>query len=203
MKNTSIIIVIIIFIILILSIITTYFYKEFIKNNIMDGGNMTKYSDDLLRLTGIPKTYDKLLKITYSCSGNSNGNIYRVILDVDNKKVIKEEKEWVSDPLKVVEYSLSDEDLNDIIKDIDEYNFPEWKDEKKDMDMIALDAASSHLSFEYDNSSINGHKRDFYGVEFDLKLAKDCNDVLDAFAFKIQNLAKDDNMIKEYMKEDE
>lgn len=201
--NTRIIIVVVIFIILIICIIGYHFYSEYRKGRIIDGGNMTKYSDDLLRLTGLPKTYDKLLKITYSCSGNSNGNIYRVILDVENKKITEEEKEMVSDPLKVTEYSVTDEEINYILKDIDEYNFPEWKNEERDLDMIALDAAEPHLSFEYDNSEINGHKREFYGVEFNLKLAKDCNDALDNFAYKIQNLVKERIKLNEYMKEED
>ena len=164
---------------------------------------MTKYSDDLLRLTGLPKTYDKLKEITYSCSGNSNGNVYRITINIEDKKIIEEKKEWHSDPLNVKEYSLRDKEINDLLKDIDEYNFPEWKNEQKDYDMIALDAATPHLSFRYDNSKIGGHENEFYGVDFDLKLAEDCNKALDNFASKIINLTKEVIILNEYTKEED
>jgi len=195
-------IVICIVIIFILILLGLFLYKKYIKDNILDKGNTTKYSNDLLRLINEKKTYDKLLEITYSCSGNSNGNIYRITLDIVNNKVIKEEKEYYSDPLKITEYSILEEDIKMIEKEIEEYNFPEWKDEQRDFEMIALDAATAHLTFQYDNSNIGGHQKEFYGIDFDLKLAKDCNEVLNDFAVKIQNLVKEENKIKEYMKEE-
>ena len=173
------------------------------RGNIMDGGNMTKYSDELLDLVTRDKKYDKLVSINYSNSGNSLGNVDHIKVDVINKKIIVEYKAEHSDPLLVKEYSYLETELQVLLDLIEEYNYPMWSDLKVNQDMIALDASHTVLSFEYDNSAIGGSKMTWYNLYYEMEMPDDAYEALRELDNQIHALVKDRNLIRDYTKEEE
>lgn len=190
-KYIKIILVLIIILIVIILLITIY--KKLSSNK----------ETDINRLIKIEKTYDKLLEVGYNESGNSLGNVYRVTINVDNKILKLEEKEEHSLPLSIKEYKVSDKDLNILLKDIDKYNLPEWKCLEYDTELIELDGPSRSIFFVYDNSKINYHGKEWYTVKLNSKVSDKGHEVLYNFRKKIIELIKDENLVKEYVKEEE
>ena len=67
------------------------------------------------------KDLGELLEITYSNSGDSNGNTDFVSLDIKNMKMTTEYRNIHSDPLKVKEYKIESIDKQSIKCDCDMY----------------------------------------------------------------------------------
>ncbi len=200
MKKMKIIIVI--FSLILLLILGIYIIFLFLKKDIMDGGNMTYEKTQLEELKNIPKNYDKLISIVYSNSGDMNGNIHKITLDIEKQIIITEDKTIHSDPLEVKEYKIEKEEIEKIKRDINTYNFPMWKDLEKDNDMIALDAASEGITFEYNNEGIGGNSKEWYHIDFSTKMTKETRKVLVNFKNNFKKLINKDNFIKEYLKEE-
>ena len=169
----------------------------------MDGGNMTKYSDELLELVLRDKEYDKLLEICYSNSGNMNGNIDRIIIDPEKLLLTTEQKENIEDPLQVKEYKITEENLKTLLDQIEEYNFPMWNDLEMDESMIALDAPTEGIRFLYNNSEKGGHEKEFYNVGFADKMPDDAREALRDFRKSIKSFIIEENKIQEYVKEED
>ena len=168
----------------------------------MDEGKTEKYSKKLRNLINLKKDYDELLSITYSNSGNMNGNVDKVELIVKEKIIKVERKEYHSDPLQVVEYSVSEKDINELIDQIKEYNFPMWKDLPEDSEMFALDAPVRNMIFTYNNDKIGGHQTEWYTIDYDSKIPQDGREALLSFEKTLKEAIKEENKVKEYTEEE-
>ena len=192
----KIIMIIIVLVLLILGRIVTYIEIKDKKNN------PNGYSRKLLNLINKEPTYDKLLRVRYSNSGDMNGNIDTIELDIINKKVTTEYRAEMGDPIKVVEYSVEDKTIENIQEDINKYNFPMWKDLKLNYEMVALDAPTETITFIYDSSKLNRSTVDTYTINFDMEIPEDGGKYIQNFKEKIFKLKNKSNKIKEYNRED-
>lgn len=197
-----IIIFTIILVILVLITLAVYLMEKNNKDKILDNNN-TKYSDELLLLIKKEKDYDELLEIEYSNDGNSLSNIDKITINIKDKILIHEESPTHNDPISVVEYSISDKDIKNLLKQIEEYNFPMWEDIEEYNEIQALDGASERIQFTYDNSINGGPEMDWYTFDFDKELPDDAKEALYDFVDSIQKLTKEKNIIKEYTEERE
>ena len=106
------------------------------------------------------KDFGKLVEITYTNSGDVNGNTDFISLDVNKMKVTVEYRSNYSEPLKVKEYKVSN--IDKILKMIDEYNLPAWKVLPINPSNIILDAAIKTIIFSYEKdsnpSAVGGHR---------------------------------------------
>lgn len=199
-KNMDKLIVIGVILVLIIIVVLAVLIKSKKSDDISDDGNDTKYSKELLQLVMKDRTYDKLSQIVYSNSGNSNGNVDRYILNVNEKKLTTEYKDYYTEPLHIKEYSVTDADIQLILDDIEEYNFPEWKSLPSNDDEIALDASSVSISFVYDNSASRGHAVEYYTLNFQLDMPEDGREALRDFINIILELNREQYKLKEYDK---
>ena len=193
------------FIVLLLILVTILIVILFIQNKkkeeIMENNNNSKYSEELLLLINKDRDYDKLLEISFSKSGNMEGNVDESTLYIEKEILIHKEKAVHSDPLQVTEYKVNKKDILKLLKQIDEYNFPAWKDLEEYNEITAIDAPSKKMIFTYDNSKNGGPELDWYVIDFDKKMPDDGYIALKNFKDDLLKLIKKENKIKEYEEE--
>ena len=102
--NTIIGILVVILIILIMVLIVAVFIEvnkkqiRELEEHDFEINDEKEDNDHVLNLIEEDREYDRLKEIVYSSSGDSNGNIDKTTLDVKNKKLIHEYKEYFDDP---------------------------------------------------------------------------------------------------------
>lgn len=145
----------------------------------------------------LKRKYAYLLTVTYSNSGDMNGNIDSITLDT-TKKIIKKRYAAIhSDPIEVKEYKINIEAINSINKIIEKYNLPNLS--KLPMgDLFAYDAPTKTLTFTYDNSKIGGSNYETYSINYYMKLSKKDIIHLNELTNYLNSLLKKDNLIKSY-----
>lgn len=196
-KIIMIISIILLVIVVIGGIKINNYYQLKKKGLIMDGGNTTGYSDDLWKLINLPKTYDKLLKIEYSSSGNMDNNIDEINIDINKQILETKYRSMNGEPIKVKEYVVSDTDIKKLLDDIENYNFPEWRSIKEYEEIQELDGPTTIITFIYNNEEIGGSKLEHYTIDFHKKIPKDARKVLNEFLEKMKILINDEKKIKE------
>ena len=72
------------------------------------------YSKKLNRIINRKVKYDKLMKISYSNSGDMKGNVENLIIDVDRQVIKYRYSDGFDIPVLVNVYSISDEDINNL-----------------------------------------------------------------------------------------
>lgn len=154
----------------------------------------SKYSKDLRKLLNNKIEYEKLLTVSYSNSGNMIGNIYEIDIDL-SEKIIKEQSSLENGmPITVVEYKITDENVNDIDAMVRKYNFLGWNDLPLDEENIVLDDSTVNLSFKA--IDIN-NKYQFTSISYDSKIPEDGYSLLKEYTDYIFSLLNDENKIKE------
>ena len=142
------------------------------------------------------KDLGELIEITYSNSGDSNGNTDFVSLDLDKMKMITEYRSMHAEPLKVKEYKV--ENINKVLEYIDKYNIPCWNTLPINMNNIALDAPIKTVTFSYKKDD----KVDYYNIDFNMDIESFGRDILNEFVKEFLLLKTKDNLIKEYTKKE-
>ena len=142
------------------------------------------------------KDFGKLVEITYTNSGDVNGNTDFISLDVNKMKVTVEYRSNYSEPLKVKEYKVSN--IDKILKIIDEYNLPAWKVLPINPSNIILDAAIKTIIFSYEKDN----KIEYYNIDFNMEIEQFGKDILNEFLKEFFLLKNKDNLVKEYTKKD-
>ncbi len=137
-----------------------------------------------------------LTEITYDASGDMNGNYYNVELVIKDKTLIVKEKDNYNDPLVVKEYSVTDKDIQKIKDYINKYDYPKYSKYKNDETLFVYDAAQKDITFTYNNKRL-----EWYKVSFEAKLNSDERKALNEFTKYFLSLVKEDNLIKEYIEE--
>ena len=182
-------------IVILLIIIGVVVAKEYFKEE--EKEVESKYSTKLTKLINKKRTYsDDLIEIRYSNSGDMCGNVYVISLDIEEKIMKQESKECYYEPLKVIEYRVTDKDIKKLNDYIKEYNFPMWKD--LEQTEYVLDAPTRSITFTYNNK--DGLKS--YTIYYLADMPKDGRKALDEFTSYYTGLANDDNFIKEYIEEE-
>jgi len=143
--------------------------------------------------------YDRLIEITYSNSGDSNGNIDFLIIDLLRKSLKTEYKIYHSDPLLIREYEYP-KDINNIVDKIKEYNLFAYRDLSINPNNIALDRAIKSLTFVCDNSKINGKDKEYYTIDFNMDIPKEARNRLNEVLNSILSYKKTCKILKETKK---
>lgn len=156
-----------------------------------------KYSDKLNELMHRKKVNGKLKSVEYHCSGDMEGNVYSLKLDINEEKLIVSTANMHSDPVTVSEYSVNKKDIEAIKKDVNLYNLPVWEKEKMDETLFAYDACSPGIQLTYTDS--NDKFYDIYNISLNLKLPNDAHKVLNDLKDHLTELASDDNLIQTYV----
>ena len=157
--------------------------------------NKEKYSIELIKLISKEKDYDKLIKVIYSNSGDMNGNIDRITLDIKNNLLIHEYKSIHSNPLKKEEYKVSENNILDIEKYIEKYNFPMWKDLER-REEFALDAPTTGMLFIFDNRKISNNPYEEYYIDYEYQIPQDGREALYQLEEKLKSLKGQNNKEK-------
>lgn len=138
----------------------------------------------------------ELIEITYSNSGDSNGNTDFVSLDIKKKTMTTEYRTMHSEPLKVKVYKV--DNIDKIIEYINKYNIPGWNKLPIDPDIIVLDAPIKSIIFSYQKDG----KINYYNIDFNMMIEPFGRDILNEFVKEFLLLKKKDNLIKEYTKKE-
>ena len=133
--------------------------------------------------------YDKLIEITYSNSGDSNGNIDYLVIDLLKKELRTEYKIYHSDPLLIREYEYP-KDINNIVDKIKEYNLPAYRDLSINPNTIAMDRAIKTITFVYNNKDINGKNKEYYTIDYNMDIPKEAKTRLNEVVDKILSYKK-------------
>lgn len=149
--------------------------------------DMKNYSNELLKLINISKTYDQLLEVTYTRGGGMENHLDRRTLDV-NGLTYKVENNGTQI------YKVSKSQIEELIKMIEKYNFPMWKSIPRS-DIQALDAEITTITFTYNNKAIGGEENAWYSISDDQELPKEAKEKLQEFKQKLFALDQIENKI--------
>lgn len=145
----------------------------------------------------LKRKYGHLLTVTYSNSGDMNGNIDSITLDTNKKTIIKRYAVMHSDPIETKEYKITDEDIENVNEIIEKYKLQNLS--KLPMgDLFAYDAPTKTLTFIYDNSKIGGSSYESYNINYYMKLSKKDINHLNELTNYLSKLLKEDKLIKSY-----
>ena len=108
----------------------------------------------------------KLIEVSYSNSGDSNDNIYKITLNITKKTIITEYKAIHSDSLEVKKYKVSSNNIDKIVKLIEKNHLINYTNLPIDTDFIAYDAPSKSLGFVYINEKNN---KECYSISYNSK----------------------------------
>ena len=136
------------------------------------------------------------MEITYSNSGDVNGNTDFVSLDVKKMKVTTEYRTNHADSLKVKEYNVTS--INKILEYIDKYNLPAWRVLPINTEMINMDNPIKTIIFSYKKNN----KEEYYNIDFNMDIEPFGRDILNDFVKEFLLLKKKENLIKEYTKKE-
>ena len=103
--------------------------------------------------------HGKYLSISYSRSGNSNGNIDSIELDFEKKKLVTNYREYHHQKTIEKSYKVSDEDIEDIINYLEENNVLLLSTYENKEGMYPLDGPSNSMSIRCSDKtySIDGY----------------------------------------------
>lgn len=136
------------------------------------------------------KKYDtgELLKIIHTSSGGMTGGQNNILIDLETKKIIKEDQEWHnSKPTKII-YKITDENVKHIKTKLEEVNFPAWRELEVDNEIFALDAPTTNTRYVYEKDEFSLPDYVIYDKEESAFLIE--------FNKYLKELEKEDNIIK-------
>ena len=124
------------------------------------------------------KDYGELVEITYSDSGDMNGNIDALTIDVKQSTMKKEFSRGIDEPIEVTVYNIDRDEVDKLADIIINNDLPSLDDLPLDEEMMPLDASTPVLTFEYDTK--NGRK-EWYSINFYTKIPEKKMEVLKEF----------------------
>lgn len=159
------------------------------------------YSDELRSLINKQVPHDKLIRITYSNSGDSLGNVDVIELDITNLVIRTKYTDSISNPVTIKEYSITEDNIKDIEEYVNKYNLIAWAGLPIDTDLIALDAPEKSIKLTYDNRSIN-NEIEYYTISYNSKIPREGYPILNDLIIKLSALLNDNNLINEYQEKE-
>lgn len=193
MKKATIAGIIVLVVLLVIGIVC-FILKKNLDNNIMDGPDMVNENPELRKLINTKIEHGEYEKISYSSSGDMNGNVDEMTLDIANRKLITRYAAIHSDPIEVVEYEIPQEEIDKIIAKIDEYNFVAWSTLEKNEELIALDAATTYMTITCNNKS----GKEWYQIYYDSKFPDDGWSIFSNFSRDFFDLVNKGEKINSY-----
>ncbi len=138
--------------------------------------------------------HNEYFEVYYSSSGNSNGNLDTMTLDIRKKTLECRYADYHYEPIKQTIYSVSDEDIEDIINHIDTYNLVSYS-ELPMSEFFPLDAATTYITI----SSVPVEKnkvRDNFKIYYLMEFPKGAFEHVKELENKLEALRKEENIIK-------
>ena len=199
MKRYIIIIIIAICVVLAV-VIAAIIIKNIIKNSILDGPGMVNSRGELYKLMDKEVKHGEYLKIKYSSSGDMNGNLDTIELDVKTGVLTTQYAAMHSDSIEVNEYKIKQEDIDRIIAIIEEYNLVAWSELPQDDTMFALDGPTRMI--EIDCASLSGSRvPDFYTIYSHTKFPEGGWEIYSDFVKEIADLINRGEKTNSYTKD--
>ena len=141
--------------------------------------------------------YGNLLSVTYSRSGDMNGNVDSISLDTKKLLITTKYAVMHSDPLEVKEYSVTDKEVYKLSSMVDKKKLLELS--KLPMgDLFAYDAPTTTLSFTYDNSDIGGSSYDNYSINYYMEFSSSDRKKLKEFTDYLFSLVSEERLKRSY-----
>ena len=147
--------------------------------------------------------HGELIEIYYQKDASYHGGIDHISItkEEDNYKLMTEHSYENGEPIEIVEYKITGEEFKELEDYIIKYNLPSWNNFGPP-EYEELDGYFQHLSITY-KEEINGVLREkSYTIGYDQNIPGRGFKLLHDFTDKMQSLAKKENILKEYTKED-
>lgn len=183
MKKELIVFLILLTIIVVVSLTLRYKFPD--KKN--------KYSKELDRLLNNKVFHGEITNVRYSKSGDMNGNIDSIDIDLKRKILTKEYSIGIGEENTITTYKITNEDVTNIINIIEKYNFIGWKDLPFNEDEVVLDASVTSLYFV---TTDENNKYLSNSINYDTKIPKDGYPLLKEYTDYIFSLLKEENIIE-------
>ncbi len=156
--------------------------------------NYLNHNDNYLakKLLKRKPIYHNLIEITYSNSGNSNGNTNFITIDLVKKTMRTEYADYHNEPLSICEYKL-DENIHNIVDKINEYNLQSYRNLPIDTNCIALDAPIKTLILVYKEDN-----NEYITIDFNMMIPTKSRERLNEIVKDIINLKNTSKVVKKY-----
>ena len=158
--------------------------------------NYLKHNDNYLakKLLKRNSKYHNLVEITYSNSGNSNGNTNFLTIDLINNTMRTEYADYHNEPLSICEYKL-DKNIHNIVDKIKEYNLQSYRNLPIDTNNIILDAPIKTLILVYKEEQI-----EYITIDFNMVMPTKSRERLNEVLKDIINLKNTSKIVRKYKK---
>ena len=134
----------------------------------------------------------KLLSISiYDDGGMLAGYSHNVTVDFDSKTISKEDRNGYDNPYTLYYYSISDDELSNIKKMIDEYNLPAWSKLELSPTYMAQDN-QRRIFFSYEKSNKTINRLNIYPFSV---MNQEERKIYNDFISEIYSYIKEDNLI--------
>ena len=161
---------------------------------------MVNSRGELYKLMDKEVKHGEYLKIKYSSSGDMNGNLDTIELDVKTGVLTTQYAAMHSDSIEVNEYKIKQEDIDRIIAIIEEYNLVAWSELPQDDTMFALDGPTRMI--EIDCASLSGSRvPDFYTIYSHTKFPEGGWEIYSDFVKEIADLINRGEKTNSYTKD--
>ncbi len=180
-------IMIIVVCVIALTIISIYSVNHIVKGKMKD-------NKDLEKLIGTKIDHKECFEISYSSSGDSNGNLDTMDLDLRKKTLECRFANYHYEPIKQTIFSVSDEDIDDIINHIEKYNLLSYS-ELPMSDLMPMDAATTSISISCVPKEKN-KVRDKYTIYYLMEFPDGAFEHVKELEKKLDSLKKEENKIK-------
>ena len=164
----------------------------YLVNHIQDKENMI--DTDLNKI--IEKKIDnrECFEVYYSSSGDSNGNLDTMNLDIRKKILTCRFARYHYEPIQETVFSVSDEDIEDILDHIEKYNLLSYS-ELPMSEFLPMDAATTSISISCTPLEKN-RVRDKFTIYYLMEFPEGAFEHVKELTNKLNGLKKKENIIK-------
>ena len=164
---------------------------------VLTGGCLNKKESKTNKETTEKKDYGELVEITYSDSGDMNGNIDAITIDVVESTMKKEYSTGINEPIAVTVYNVKREEIEKLAETIIKYDLPSLSDLPLDEEMMPLDASTPILTFTYDKEGKYGRDT-WYSINFYTKIPDKKREILNELVKSIRDLEDSGVIVNKY-----
>lgn len=151
-------------------------------------------NNELQDLINTKIKHGKYTQVYYSSSGDMNGNVDIMTLDLNNKVLKTEYSPSNGAPIETNEYRIQQEDIDELIKLLDKYNFVAWSKLPKVDSEVALDAPTTSMTITCDEN-------EWYTIDYNSKFPEGGWEIFSNFSRSFFDLVNKGEKTKTYTQE--